>query len=41
MLKLIVDMKEEQGMHVLVCSHLLRDIEQVCDVIGSLVESMP
>src|SRR3954453_13999278 len=31
MLKLIVDMKEEQGMHVLVCSHLLRDIEQVCD----------
>jgi len=31
MLKLIIDMKEEQGMHVLVCSHLLRDIEQVCD----------
>ena len=31
MLKLITDMKEEQGMHVLVCSHLLRDIEQVCD----------
>src|ERR1044072_6888042 len=31
MLKLIVDMKEEQGMNVLVCSHLLRDIEQVCD----------
>jgi ABC-2 type transport system ATP-binding protein len=31
MLKLIVDMKEEHGMHVLVCSHLLRDIEQVCD----------
>ena len=24
-------MKEEQGMNVLVCSHLLRDIEQVCD----------
>jgi ABC-2 type transport system ATP-binding protein len=31
MLKLIADMKNEQGMHVLVCSHLLRDIEQVCD----------
>jgi ABC-2 type transport system ATP-binding protein len=31
MLKLIIDMKQEQGMHVLVCSHLLRDIEQVCD----------
>ena len=31
MLKLIVEMKEEQGMNVLVCSHLLRDIEQVCD----------
>jgi ABC-2 type transport system ATP-binding protein len=31
MLKLVNDMKEEQGMNVLVCSHLLRDIEQVCD----------
>ena len=31
MLKLIADMKNEQGMNVLVCSHLLRDIEQVCD----------
>jgi ABC-2 type transport system ATP-binding protein len=31
MLRLIIDMKKEQGMHVLVCSHLLRDIEQVCD----------
>ena len=31
MLKLIREMKEEQGMSVLVCSHLLRDIEQVCD----------
>ena len=31
MLKLIVEMKNEQGMNVLVCSHLLRDIEQVCD----------
>lgn len=31
MLRLITEMKEQQGMHVLVCSHLLRDIEQVCD----------
>jgi ABC-2 type transport system ATP-binding protein len=31
MLKLIGEMKNEQGMSVLVCSHLLRDIEQVCD----------
>jgi len=31
MLTLIVEMKEEMGMSVLVCSHLLRDIEQVCD----------
>ena len=31
MLALICEMKESQGMSVLVCSHLLRDIEQVCD----------
>ncbi len=31
MLALIAEMKETQGMSVLVCSHLLRDIEQVCD----------
>jgi ABC-2 type transport system ATP-binding protein len=31
MLKLVTEMKEEQGMNVLICSHLLRDIEQVCD----------
>ncbi len=31
MLKLVAEMKKEQGMNVLVCSHLLRDIEQVCD----------
>ena len=31
MVKLITEMKSEQGMNVLVCSHLLRDIEQVCD----------
>jgi len=31
MLKLVGEMKNEQGMNVLICSHLLRDIEQVCD----------
>jgi len=31
MLKLIGEMKQAQGMSVIVCSHLLRDIEQVCD----------
>src|SRR5258706_1239274 len=31
MLKLVADMKQEQGMNVLICSHLLLDIEQVCD----------
>jgi ABC-2 type transport system ATP-binding protein len=31
MLKLVRSMKEEQGMNVLLCSHLLHDVEQVCD----------
>jgi len=31
MLRLVREMKEEQGMNVLMCSHLLRDVEQVCD----------
>jgi ABC-2 type transport system ATP-binding protein len=31
MLRLIREMKEAQGMNVLLCSHLLRDVEQVCD----------
>jgi ABC-2 type transport system ATP-binding protein len=31
MLKLVREMKEDQGMNVLMCSHLLRDVEQVCD----------
>ena len=31
MLRLIGEMKQAQGMSVIVCSHLLRDIEQVCD----------
>jgi ABC-2 type transport system ATP-binding protein len=31
MLKLVREMKEEHGMNVLFCSHLLHDVEQVCD----------
>lgn len=31
MLQLIKEMKEQHGMNVLLCSHLLMDVEQVCD----------
>ncbi len=31
MLQLVREVKEEQGMNVLLCSHLLHDVEQVCD----------
>lgn len=31
MLRLVREMKEEQGMNVILCSHLLRDVELVCD----------
>ena len=31
MLVLIKEMKEQHGMNVLLCSHLLSDVEQVCD----------
>ncbi|MBN2321419.1 MAG: ABC transporter ATP-binding protein [Acidobacteria bacterium] len=31
MLRLVREMKEKQKMNVLLCSHLLRDVEQVCD----------
>ncbi|MEJ2112023.1 MAG: ABC transporter ATP-binding protein, partial [Acidobacteriota bacterium] len=31
MLRLVREMKEEQKMNVLLCSHLLQDVEQVCD----------
>jgi ABC-2 type transport system ATP-binding protein len=31
MLKLVKEMKEEHGMSVVLCSHLLRDVEEVCD----------
>jgi ABC-2 type transport system ATP-binding protein len=40
MLTLIREMKEDQGMNVLVCSHLLRDIEQVCDEVVILKDGM-
>ncbi len=31
MLKLVREMKQEHGMNVVLCSHLLRDVEEVCD----------
>ncbi|MEX2260701.1 MAG: ABC transporter ATP-binding protein [Bryobacteraceae bacterium] len=31
MLKLIREMKDDHGMNVVLCSHLLRDVEEVCD----------
>ena len=31
MLRLVREMKSEQGMNVILCSHLLGDVEQVCD----------
>jgi len=31
MLRLVREMKSEQNMNVLICSHLLGDVEQVCD----------
>jgi len=40
MLRLVREMKEEQGMSVLLCSHLLRDVEQVCDEVVIMKEGM-
>ncbi len=31
MLKLIREMKEDHNMNVILCSHLLRDVEEICD----------
>jgi len=31
MLELVTELKTEHGMNVLLCSHLLRDVEEVCD----------
>ncbi len=38
MLDLVREMKEEHGMRVVLCSHLLRDVEQVCDEVVILNE---
>lgn len=38
MLKLIREMKEEHHMNVVLCSHLLRDVEEVCDEVVILNE---
>jgi ABC-2 type transport system ATP-binding protein len=40
MLKLVREMKEEQGMNILLCSHLLRDVEQVCDEVVIMKDGM-
>jgi len=31
MLKLVAEMKNDHGMNVVLCSHLLKDVEEVCD----------
>ena len=38
MLRLVREMKELHGMNVLLCSHLLRDVEEVCDEVVILKE---
>ncbi len=38
MLALVNEMKAEHGMNVLLCSHLLRDVEEVCDEVVILNE---
>lgn len=40
MLVLIKEMKEQHGMNVLLCSHLLRDVEEVCDEVVILKDGM-
>ncbi len=40
MLRLVRQMKEDQGMNVLLCSHLLRDVEQVCDEVVIMKDGM-
>ena len=40
MLRLIREMKDEQGMNILLCSHLLRDVEQVCDEVVIMKNGM-
>src|SRR5258708_7819765 len=38
MLRLVREMKQEHGMSVVLCSHLLRDVEEVCDEVVILKE---
>ena len=38
MLKLVAEMKDQHGMNVVLCSHLLRDVEEVCDEVVILKE---
>ena len=40
MLRLVREMKEERQMNILLCSHLLRDVEQVCDEVVILKDGM-
>ena len=40
MLRMITEMKEKQGMNILLCSHLLRDVEQVCDEVVIMKDGM-
>jgi ABC-2 type transport system ATP-binding protein len=40
MLKLIKEMKEEHQMNIVLCSHLLRDVEEVCDEVVILKEGL-
>ncbi|NWG14150.1 MAG: ABC transporter ATP-binding protein [Acidobacteria bacterium] len=40
MLALVREMKEAHGMNVFLCSHLLRDVEQVCDEVVILKDGM-
>lgn len=38
MLKLIREMKEKHSMNIILCSHLLRDVEEICDEVVILNE---
>ncbi|MCC7234992.1 MAG: ABC transporter ATP-binding protein [Bryobacterales bacterium] len=40
MLKLVMEMKSEHGMNVVLCSHLLRDVEEVCDEVVILKDGV-
>jgi len=38
MLRLVKEMKQDHGMNIVLCSHLLRDVEEVCDEVVILNE---